>query len=210
MQIATGPTKATGPASASGSSFRDARFAGLLASLASPHEQDTPWNDDQLADDVATISYEHALHTHARLRPGSSDAAAAARGFDPPVVSEPPGKGGFDFHSRPLKTASITIRLSATECAQLRTRATEAGITVSAYLRSCTLEVESLRAQVKEALAELRNSMPHRAIDENETEPVGAFPSVLCRVWNWFRLIGHRRRPAIRLNPANPFAPARY
>jgi len=32
----------------------------------------------------------------------------------------------------------------------------EAGLTVSAYLRSCTFEAEALRAQVKEALAELR------------------------------------------------------
>jgi hypothetical protein len=59
---------------------------------------------------------------------------------------------------RNVKCSSITIRLSKAECDQLRERAAEAGLTVSAYLRSCTLEVESLRAQVKEALAELRSA----------------------------------------------------
>ena len=57
-----------------------------------------------------------------------------------------------------LKRASITIRLSKVECEQLHKRATEAGLTVSAYLRSCTFEAEALRAQVKQVLADLRKS----------------------------------------------------
>lgn len=60
--------------------------------------------------------------------------------------------------ARKLKSASVTIRLSEAESAQLRTRAAESGLTVSAYLRSCTFEAEALRAQVKEALAQLRSS----------------------------------------------------
>jgi hypothetical protein len=48
------------------------------------------------------------------------------------------------------KSASITIRLSKPECAQIHQRAASAGLTVLAYLRSCVLEAESLRAQVKE------------------------------------------------------------
>ncbi len=50
---------------------------------------------------------------------------------------------------RNLKNASITIRMSKEECTQLHRRAAEAGLTVSAYLRSCTFEAESLRALVK-------------------------------------------------------------
>ncbi len=50
----------------------------------------------------------------------------------------------------------MTIRLSKAECARLRERAAEAGLTVSAYLRSCALEAEALRAEVKQALAELK------------------------------------------------------
>jgi predicted DNA binding CopG/RHH family protein len=63
-------------------------------------------------------------------------------------------------NDRNLKCASITIRVSKAECAQLRARAAEAGLTISAYLRSCTLEAESLRAQVKDALAQLRSEEP--------------------------------------------------
>jgi predicted DNA binding CopG/RHH family protein len=58
---------------------------------------------------------------------------------------------------RNLKSASITIRLSEAESAQLRKRAAEAGLTISAYLRSCTFEAESLRALVKDTLAQLRS-----------------------------------------------------
>jgi hypothetical protein len=72
-------------------------------------------------------------------------------GRDQPVGVNP--SPGLD---RNLKTASITIRLSPSECAQLRRRAAEAGLTVSAYLRSCTFETEALRALVKDTLAKMR------------------------------------------------------
>lgn len=52
----------------------------------------------------------------------------------------------------------VSIRLNAIESEQLRQRAAESGISVSAYMRSCVLEAEHLRAQVKHALAELRAS----------------------------------------------------
>ena len=54
------------------------------------------------------------------------------------------------------KNASVTVRLTHAENEQLRQRAAEADLTVSAYLRSCAFEVESLRSQVKQTLAELR------------------------------------------------------
>jgi predicted DNA binding CopG/RHH family protein len=57
------------------------------------------------------------------------------------------------------RPASVTIRLSAAECAQLKQRAAEAGLTLSAYVRSCTFEAEALRAQVKQALGELRGEL---------------------------------------------------
>ena len=70
---------------------------------------------------------------------------------------EPAGVHGPSVdQDRGLKSASITIRLSREECEQLRKRAAEAGLTVSAYMRSCTFEAESLRALVKETLAQLR------------------------------------------------------
>ena len=60
------------------------------------------------------------------------------------------------------KCASITIRVSKAECEQLKRRAADAGLSMSAYLRSCTFEAEALRAQVKEALAELRRANARR------------------------------------------------
>ena len=202
-----------------------ANFAGLLASLTAP-KQPAKWNDDDLADDVATLSYENALRAHARYRapdrtdrsltqaaPADSDridsyelapvdetpadrvaspfagprvnadnkqsaGAKAQTDFEAPAAPVRPRSGQvFESSSvtkqtssvardsvrhvptlleRNLKTASITIRMSRKECDQLHLRAEEAGLTISAYLRSCTFEAESLRALVKDTMAQLQ------------------------------------------------------
>lgn len=178
-------------------------FASLLASLAAPPKPEPQSDDDGLADDVSTISYEHALRAHApsRFRAGGADAAQAP----PPIEASETGAA-----PKSLKTASITIRLSEPECVQLRQRAAEAGLTVSAYLRSCTLDVESLRAQVKETLAEMCNSKPAVPPQETTAERAGWFASILLRLRSWAGQLRRRRRPPFTLNPANPFAPVRY
>ncbi len=138
-----------------------ATFARLLASLTAPKQSSwptsggLPTNLDGLEDDVATLSYERALQAHARYKPAIADPVseiepppcAISEGVAPAPQSQPKPGG---------KRASVTVRMSEGECAQLQQRAAEAGMTVSAYLRSCTFEAESLRAQVKQALAELR------------------------------------------------------
>jgi hypothetical protein len=124
------------------------------------------------------------LRTHARYRRSDGDEPIAKKAVDPGLIrirEAFPAESGsglcarsqaafgnkagtpheadpvaHEVHERDLKRSSITVRLSATECAQLHQRANEAGLTVSGYLRSCTFEAEALRAQVKEALAELR------------------------------------------------------
>lgn len=174
-------------------------FAGLLAALASPQpECETPaaasssrkdaslpaWNDDALADDISTLSYERALRTHAHyeaVAPGDwsltqplaapepthsdeDDAVPPDRMATPQASAhsenaEPESPNGLlAVLDENRKCASVTIRMSKAECAQLHRRAAEAGLTVSAYLRSCTFEAETLRAQVKETLAQLRKS----------------------------------------------------
>ena len=155
-------------------------FAGILASATDP-----PWNDDGLADDVATISYERALRAHAR--PGGATPQKEADPDPPRAAPAEPGAG-----CRKLKTASITLRLSEPECAQVRQRAEEAGLTVSAYLRSCALEVESLRAQVKETLAQLRSS-PAQIDSAGAAEPTGR-SRVFSELLGWFR----HRGPVLR------------
>ena len=144
-------------------------FAGVLAALAAPAPA---WNDDDLADDVATLSYERALRAHARYqRPDPADRSllqpAELRpldgddGFRPDRSPDEPAAIPRSAQSstadpqpmaalvtpaalaRDLKSASITIRLSKAENAQLRQRAAQAGLTISDYLRSCTFEAES-------------------------------------------------------------------
>ena len=163
----------------SASTLDSASFAGLLAALTSAPKKTPPaWNDDELADDVATLSYERALQTHNRCKaPTATDRALTQPGepdggeplqtmLNEPEPTRPLHRPQFDAGAAPdlafaaeknLKDASITIRLSRAECAQLRKRAAEAGLTVSAYMRSCTFEEESLRALVKDTLANLRS-----------------------------------------------------
>lgn len=164
-----------------------ASFAGILAALAGPAKKSaSAWIDDGLEEDVATFSYEHALRTHARHRRPEPDEQMLKRAVDPgsiriqeafPAKVDSAGQTekskaafgsgtGAEVVSKHvahqtlelnLKRASITVRLSDAECAQLRMRASDAGLTISGYLRSCTFEAEALRAEVKQALAELRN-----------------------------------------------------
>jgi hypothetical protein len=208
---------ATGPGSAGEPSVANISFAELLAAEAAPPSREAPWNDEGLAEDVATISYERALRTHSRVRPASSgaepapealltlDEAAAGSSAESEAAA-----GNKPLPAAPLKKASITIRLSEPECEQLRQRAAEAGLSVSAYLRSCTLEVESLRAEVKQTLAELRKPAPKPLEHPVRTKSARGIRGAFAGLWIWLRLIGRRRQLALRLNPANPFAPVRY
>jgi hypothetical protein len=140
---------------AAASSTTSASFASLLTALATPaQERIADWNDDDFKDDVTTISYEQALRTHARYQPADLDFGSTRHGSH---ICEPHSKGKKSPPStKDRKAASITIRLSQAECAQVRLRASDAGLTMSAYLRSCVLEAEILRNQVKEALTQLR------------------------------------------------------
>jgi hypothetical protein len=162
-----------------------AGLLATLASPPPPSDAaaDAPlWNSSDLGEDVATLSYERALRAHARYRPanrdldcdsdcgdgsptpaGNSGSGACldaaieldAAGAAVAVDAAPKLQTGTARESD-LRSASVTIRLSRAECARLHQRAAEAGLTVSAYLRSCAVEAEALRAQVKQALAELK------------------------------------------------------
>jgi hypothetical protein len=149
-------------------------FAGMLAALAEPAKASQPDPIvDLLADDVAVFSNAGALESHRSFAAAEENSSArnferSARPSPRPAVHS--GSGGLTITEAELpptktpsqdrKAASVTIRVSAAECAQLRARAAESGLTVSAYLRSCIFEVESLRAQVKDALAQLRSAPP--------------------------------------------------
>jgi predicted DNA binding CopG/RHH family protein len=142
-----------------------------------PANEELSWPSSELGEGVASLTYEQALRTHARYRPSGRDnlpppqtagTAASPAAFtkpafptvaEPPHIEDRPAKAGdapSASAARDVRSASVTIRLSQPECARLHRRAAEAGLTVSAYLRSCVLEAESLRTQVKNALAEIK------------------------------------------------------
>lgn len=166
---------------------KESSFAGLMASFAARPQTDAEprWIDDGLEDDVAVLSYEGALKMPAEKAPASSEAAPTRSVLGAPKPPRPernPDWKNSEISARPqkltitevdgpqrfgleknLKQASVTIRVSEAECAKLRARAAESGMTVSAYLRSCAFEVESLRAQVKAALAQMRTPAEEKA-----------------------------------------------
>jgi predicted DNA binding CopG/RHH family protein len=148
------------PAASTQSSPDAADFAGMLATLTAPPpnaaEDESLWSSSDMGEDVVSISYERALRTHARYRPADRNAHREDASFLPPADFGTGAASPVAAPERELRTASVTIRLSQAESAQLHRRAAEAGLTVSAYLRSCALEAEELRAQVKLALAELK------------------------------------------------------
>jgi hypothetical protein len=175
-------------------------FAGLLASLTSTAgsaDREPAWSDGDLGEDVVTLSHERALRNHGGYTPGEG-----FDGRDPPADDgdKAPPAAQMEDNAVPrvsaapdspvspeLRTASVTIRLSNSESAQLRQRAAEAGMTVSAYLRSCVLEADALRALVKEALAELKTA----------AGPEGATPPVRRR-WRWWFGRREKRREAVQ------------
>jgi predicted DNA binding CopG/RHH family protein len=116
--------------------------------LTQPMDAERP-RFDELTADAADSAVRTATTQLAFVPETHAEAEAANESSTLNVIST--------ANDRNLKSASITIRLSKAECAQLRARAAEAGLTISAYLRSCTLEAESLRAQVKDTLAQLRS-----------------------------------------------------
>ncbi len=164
-----------------------ATFAGVLAALTAPREKSRSTGTESTPDclddgdgDVTLLSYERALKSHGRARTRESNPSTARPSLDGPNTarqnsgpSSSKAEPATDSQAaapraRPLsgslydgrKRASVTIRTSMAEYANLQQRSAEAGLTVSAYLRSCAFEVDSLRAQVKQALAELRSASP--------------------------------------------------
>lgn len=86
------------------------------------------------------------------------------------------------------RQVAISIRLAPAERAIIKTRAAEAGITASAYIRQCALEVEQLRAQVREAVARM---------ERGRTAPSASLrPGFLSRC---LRRLFHRRSPSLAL-----------
>jgi hypothetical protein len=164
-------------------------FAALLAGLTgSSRVGDSNWDDSGLADDIATISYEQALSAHRRMRSFDrgetlpENGPSGTRGFQRPVQSA--------ASEKKRKSASITLRVATEEFEQLQDRAAAAQLSVSAYIRSCIFEAESLRAQVKAALVQMQAAEPSPPA-RGEKPPPSSRPGF---IWRWI----HRGRNARR------------
>ncbi|MGC2162348.1 MAG: hypothetical protein WA634_10590 [Silvibacterium sp.] len=93
--------------------------------------------------------------------------------------------------AQPMELArqvAISIRLAPAERALIKTRAAEAGISASAYIRQCALEVEQLRAQVQQTLAVLERKAPLSV----PIAPPGFFARMMRRLFR-------RNAPALAL-----------
>jgi hypothetical protein len=119
-----------------------------------------------LDDDVESLSYEHAL----RRRPAGTTAAAAgaALAVQPAQVTS--------LATTEKLNARASFRLTAQERGLVQQRAAESSLSVSAYIRSCVLEVEMLRAQVKQLVSEVRESTAMSPRIVAEEMPVIAAP----------------------------------
>jgi|SRR5579862_746403 len=163
-----------GDSEASSTDASGGTFASILSSLALRHPpagtEPDGWNDEDLEDDVVTLTRGQPIRSQAKQKASSLDAASSSRLGDSPQGSQNESESqretalAPDIRNQARKTSSVTIRLSEADRQLLHQRAEEAGLTVSAYLRACAFEVESLRAQVKEALAQIQE--PHPAIEE--------------------------------------------
>lgn len=56
-----------------------------------------------------------------------------------------------------LRRSAVSIRLNEDEMTLLRQRAAESGISISEYVRSCVVEADVLRVQVKQVVADMRS-----------------------------------------------------
>jgi hypothetical protein len=176
FQVMADPNPAPMPKDASS-------FANLLASFTGAVQKTSAtWDDSALLDDVSTITYEQALRSHRRVTPAATsplhEAESTPANFSPKPATVATGKK--------RKSASITIRLTEAEQAQLKQRAAAADLSISVYLRSCIFEAELLRAQVKEALSQMKAATAP-ICDESGANPTSSWRTRLLPHWSRHR-----------------------
>jgi hypothetical protein len=117
---------------------------------------DSRFDDDLLAPDTTafktTMSESRAQHTVREKSVASPEFRAVLTETVLPSAPQAALAKARAFTGEPERQLSMSLRVAASEHALIKIRAAEAGISASAYLRQCALEVEQLRAQVKLAL----------------------------------------------------------
>lgn len=129
-------------------------FAAFLAKLTEPaakdaaHEAEDSFENGALAEEMAALSYEHALRAPVKkqVEPSPLKTGGAALVKDNPTIS---------LLTAEKRKMRASICLTQSENALLHQRATENGLSVAAYVRACVFEVEALRAQVKQMMEQV-------------------------------------------------------
>jgi hypothetical protein len=148
-------------------------FATFLAKLSeqpgihAAHEM-----DDALGEEMELLSYEHALRAPV---PKPTKPVPPAT----PSATLATGETTISLVTTEKRKIRTSICVTQSENALLHQRAAENGLSVSAYVRACVFEVEALRAQVKQMMAQVHTasasaefSPPKPAIDAAAEQPV--------------------------------------
>jgi hypothetical protein len=119
----------------------------------SEEEQPTPHStlvDEAILSDKVTLSPAAEMPTRTTDPPAFGSVLAGALPDEPD-----PDALALVWPAAPKseRQVSMSLRVAASEQALIKARAAEVGLSVSAYLRQCALEVEKLRTQVHHTLA---------------------------------------------------------
>ena len=122
------------------------------------------FEDAAIAPDTLTLSAEPPADT------GISSAGLNRASFETilsetvsPVVDSGSLALVWPAANKSERQVSMSLRVAASEHALIKARAAEAGLSASAYLRQCALEVEKLRAQVHHTLALIEERSAHNS-----------------------------------------------
>ena len=94
------------------------------------------------------------------------------------------------------KCVTISVRLNEAEAEMLRCRASESELSVSDYLRSCVLEADQLRLQVKQVLAEMRTRAQETAAQKESLAATDVPTQPPTPEPRWKRWLAAMRSPA--------------
>jgi hypothetical protein len=94
------------------------------------------------------------------------------------------------------RQVAMSLRVAASEQALIKLRAAEAGVSASAYLRQCALDVEILRAQVQQFMAASVRSRPGALREASLSEASNQGDGWLSRL---MRRLGRPRSTELRL-----------
>lgn len=161
--------------------------APLASTQNKESETSRPLEDDAIAPDIVT------------LRAGTESAAdrsvSIEKPFPVPFGSILTEAVSTDVSSGPLalvwptaakaeRQVSMSFRVGVCEQALIKARAAEAGLSVSAYVRQCALEVETLRAHVRHTLALVEQGhYANRSLEaKSGSPPAGGF---FLRLRHW-------------------------